>query len=139
MNEEAVKKLTEQGCMVGKDAAEIITKEDVEMIGDLEATPMYVSDQMLVSLRKKMSQKVVVGSDGSTMKEEVSSEVEGEASVDRVQEQEEQELKDEQHREEAKEAPRTRPRKEKVLIRLILMVMSLRRSHQTSVPTRLLY
>ena len=91
MNEEAVKKLTEQGCMVGKDAAEIITKEDVEMIGDLEATPMYVSDQMLVSLRKKMSQKVVVGSDGSTIKEEVSSEVEGEASVDRVQEQEQEE------------------------------------------------
>ena len=91
MNEEAVKKLTEEGCMVGKDAAEIINKEDVEMIGDLEATPMYVSDQMLVSLRKKMSQKVVVGSDGSTIKEEVSSEVEGEASVDRVQEQEQEE------------------------------------------------
>ena len=72
--------------MVGKDAAEIITEEDVDRISDLEATPMYVSDDMLVSLRERMSQKVVVGSDGSTVKEEISTEVEGEASVDRVEE-----------------------------------------------------
>lgn len=86
MNQQAVKQLTKLGCMVGKDAAEIITEEDVERISELEATPMYVSDDMLVSLRERMSQKVVVGSDGSSMSQEISSEVEGEASVDRVNE-----------------------------------------------------
>lgn len=86
MNQEAVKQLTKLGCMVGKDAAEIITEEDVERISDLEATPMYVSDDMLVSLRQRISQKVVVGSNGSSMTQEISSEVEGEASADRVDE-----------------------------------------------------
>jgi len=94
--------------MVGKEAAEIITKEDVEMIGDLEATPMYISDQMLVSLRKKMSQKVVVGSGGSTIKEEVSSEVEGEASVDRVQEQEQEEQRQEKSEDNIEQEPEER-------------------------------
>lgn len=95
MNQEAVKQLTKQGCMVGKDAAEIITEEDVERISELDATPMYVSDDMLVSLRERLSQKVVVGSQGGSVEQEieteteaVSQEVEGEASVDRVEENE---------------------------------------------------
>jgi DNA polymerase II small subunit len=65
VNEEAVKRLTRQGCMVGKEAAEIITEEDVERIEGLEASPMYVSSEMLSQIRQKMSQKVVVGSSGS--------------------------------------------------------------------------
>ena len=87
--------------MVGKDAAEILTEEDVERITELEATPMFVSDDMLNSLRERMSQKVVVGSQGGQVKQEIETEtevkadsdteavaeqVEGEASVDRVEE-----------------------------------------------------
>ncbi|MFB6241283.1 MAG: metallophosphoesterase [Candidatus Nanosalina sp.] len=64
MNEEAVKQLTREGCMVGKDAAEQLTEEDVEMISDLEATPMYVSRDMIEQIRERVSQKVVVGSSG---------------------------------------------------------------------------
>jgi DNA polymerase II small subunit len=65
VNEEAVKQLTKEGCMVGKDAAEELTDEDVERITELEATPMYVSEDMIDQIRERMSQKVVVGSSGS--------------------------------------------------------------------------
>ena len=66
MNEEAVKQLTRQGCMVGKEAAETLTMDDVERIDRLEATPMYVSGQMLENIREKTSQKVMVSSSGSS-------------------------------------------------------------------------
>ena len=66
MNREAVKKLTKKGCMVSRDAAEILTMDDIQRIDSLEATPMYVSEQMLTSIREKVSQKVVVSSNGTT-------------------------------------------------------------------------
>ncbi len=94
MNEEAVKQLTKQGCMVGKEAAEVLTEEDVERITGLEATPMIVSGDMITSLRERMSQKVVVGSQGGTVKEEIETEVEGEASVDRVEKSQNSESKE---------------------------------------------
>ena len=65
MNREAVKELTKKGCMVSREAAEILTMDDVERIDSLEATPMYVSDQMLTSIRERVSQKVVVSSTNS--------------------------------------------------------------------------
>ena len=77
MNEEAVKKLTKQGCMVGKEAAELLTVEDVERIKELEATPMYVSGDMISSIRQRMSQKVVVGSSGNQVSEKVETTAEG--------------------------------------------------------------
>lgn len=55
MNEDAVKKLTKQGAMVQRDAAEIMTEEDVARITALETTPMYVSEAMIKSLRSKGS------------------------------------------------------------------------------------
>jgi len=51
MNEEAVKKLTSKGVMVGKDASEIITDDDVEMIMDIEALPMYVDENVLREIK----------------------------------------------------------------------------------------
>ncbi len=62
MNKEAVKELTKKGCMVSSEAAEHLTLEDVERIDSLEATPMYVSGQMLETIREQASQKVVVSS-----------------------------------------------------------------------------
>ncbi|MFT4892580.1 MAG: DNA polymerase II small subunit [Candidatus Nanohaloarchaea archaeon] len=53
MNKHAVKKLTKEGCIVGKEAAEDITEEDIEAIRDLDTTPMYISETMLSQLRKK--------------------------------------------------------------------------------------
>jgi len=102
VNQEAVKQLTKQGCMVGKDAAEILTEEDVERITELEATPMFVSDDMLTSLRERMQQKVVVGSQGGQVKQEIETEtetvaeqVQGEASVDRVEETSSEQVQEE--------------------------------------------
>lgn len=57
MNEEAVKELTKQGCMVEKEAAEILEENDVEQIKGLETTPMYISKQMVVRLREKVGLK----------------------------------------------------------------------------------
>jgi len=54
MNEEAVKELTKQGCMVERDAAEVLNKDDVEQIKNLETTPMYVSQKMVEKLRQKI-------------------------------------------------------------------------------------
>ncbi|MFB6245440.1 MAG: DNA-directed DNA polymerase II small subunit [Candidatus Nanohaloarchaea archaeon] len=51
MNEQAVKKLTRKGCIVEKDAAKSLTEEDLTAIERLETTPMYLSRQMLESLR----------------------------------------------------------------------------------------
>jgi len=53
MNEEAVKQLTKQGCMVEKDAAEALSNEDVETIKALDATPMFVSQKMVKKLRER--------------------------------------------------------------------------------------
>lgn len=53
MNKHAVKKLTKEGCIVGKEAAEDITDEDIEAIRDLDTTPMYISEAMLSRLREK--------------------------------------------------------------------------------------
>ncbi|WP_414837778.1 metallophosphoesterase [Candidatus Nanosalina sp. VS9-1] len=83
MNEEAVKKLTKQGCMVGKEAAEKLTMDDVERIDQLEATPMYVSGQMLENVRQKTSQKVMVSSSGSSR---VETETDTENSIEKSSE-----------------------------------------------------
>ncbi len=56
MNKQALKQLTKEGCIVGKDAAEKITEEDIEAIKSLDTTPMYISEAMLSNLRKKSSQ-----------------------------------------------------------------------------------
>ena len=53
MNKHAVKKLTKEGCIVGKEAAEDLTDEDIEAIRDLDTTPMYISETMLSKLREK--------------------------------------------------------------------------------------
>ncbi|PSG99712.1 MAG: hypothetical protein BRC28_03155, partial [Nanohaloarchaea archaeon SW_4_43_9] len=53
MNKHAVKKLTKEGCIVGKEAAEDITDKDIEAIRDLDITPMYISETMLEELREK--------------------------------------------------------------------------------------
>ncbi|PSH01354.1 MAG: hypothetical protein BRC26_03715, partial [Nanohaloarchaea archaeon QH_8_44_6] len=53
MNKHAVKKLTKEGCIVGKEAAEDITDKDIEAIRDLDITPMYISETMLKELREK--------------------------------------------------------------------------------------
>jgi len=65
MDEEAVKQLTKQGCMVEKDAAEAISVEDVEMIKDLDATPMFVSSKMVEKLRER---RTTVSNGGSGVK-----------------------------------------------------------------------
>jgi len=54
MNEQAVKELTKQGCMVEREAAEVLEENDVEQIKGLETTPMYVSKKMVVRLREKV-------------------------------------------------------------------------------------
>ncbi len=54
MNEEAVKQLTKKGCMVEKDAAEILRAADVEHITSLETTPMYISKEMVSKIRQKV-------------------------------------------------------------------------------------
>ncbi|MBC5792907.1 MAG: metallophosphoesterase [Nanohaloarchaea archaeon] len=56
MNKQALKQLTKEGCIVGKDAAEKITEEDIEAIKSLDTTPMYISEAMLSNLRKKSPQ-----------------------------------------------------------------------------------
>jgi len=53
MNKHAVKKLTKEGCIVGKEAAEDITDKDIEAIRALDITPMYISESMLEELRDK--------------------------------------------------------------------------------------
>lgn len=53
MNKKAVKQLTEKGCIVESDAAESLTDEDIERIQELDSTPMYLSEEMLDSLRSK--------------------------------------------------------------------------------------
>ena len=84
MNEEAVKQLTKKGCMVGKEAAEIITDEDLERIEELPATPMYISDDMIGQIRERMSQKVVVSSQGGQVSEEIETDVETTEQVEKT-------------------------------------------------------
>ncbi|MFP4038749.1 MAG: metallophosphoesterase [Candidatus Nanohaloarchaea archaeon] len=74
MNEEAVKELTKQGCMVERDAAEILNSDDVEQIKNLETTPMYVSKNMVEKLREKIEarpeQKQVMTASGTEVEPE---------------------------------------------------------------------
>ncbi|MFB6159017.1 MAG: DNA-directed DNA polymerase II small subunit [Candidatus Nanohalobium sp.] len=70
MNEEAVKQLTRQGCMVEKDAAEEITEEDVEAIKSLDATPMFVSKGMVDRLRDKRERDVSSGGSVKTVQKQ---------------------------------------------------------------------
>jgi DNA polymerase II small subunit len=51
LDEQALKELTKKGCIVGKEAAEELTDEDVRMIKSLDAPPMYLSDDMLDTIR----------------------------------------------------------------------------------------
>jgi len=57
VNKKAVKELTKQGCIVGKEAAKNLTDEDIEAISSLDSTPMYISDTMLSNLRKKSEEE----------------------------------------------------------------------------------
>jgi DNA polymerase II small subunit len=68
MEEEAVKQLTQQGCMVEKDAAEELTTSDVEMIRSLDATPMFVSKKMVDRLRQKTGEIETEVSSGGSVK-----------------------------------------------------------------------
>ncbi|MBY6294027.1 hypothetical protein GLU60_01410 [Nanohaloarchaea archaeon H01] len=66
MNKHAVKKLTKEGCIVGKEAAENITEEDIKAIRQLDTTPMYISEQMLSKLREKGLTQEANGSSSSS-------------------------------------------------------------------------
>ncbi|MFB6115714.1 MAG: DNA-directed DNA polymerase II small subunit [Candidatus Nanohalobium sp.] len=68
MEENAVKELTKQGCMVGREAAEELTEKDVELIRELDTTPMYISIDMVQKLRQKMTQEVSTGGQKQVMK-----------------------------------------------------------------------
>ena len=103
MNEEAVKQLTKKGCMVGKEAAEIITEEDLERIEELPAAPMYISDEMIGQIRERMSQKVVVGSQGGQVTEEIETEVQT-ASGSQVQKQKQEKQSTEESEETVQES-----------------------------------
>jgi len=94
MEENAVKELTKQGCMVGREAAEELTEQDVELIRELDTTPMYISVGMVKKLRQKMSQEVSTGSqkqvvktrpDGGTEVEQETSTVSSSDSVSEAQ------------------------------------------------------
>ena len=100
MNEEAVKQLTKKGCMVGKEAAEIITDEDLERIEELPATPMYISDDMIGQIRERMSQKVVVSSQGGQVSEEIETDVETSKQVEKTASSSASEPQQEEHLEE---------------------------------------
>ncbi len=56
-DQEIVKELTRQGCMLDSDAAEMLEEEDVERIKNLDATPMYISSQMITRLRESDSEQ----------------------------------------------------------------------------------
>ncbi len=60
MNENAVKQLTEKGCIVEKDAAETLTQEDVDRIEKLDSPPMYITGKMISRLREEAPEKEVV-------------------------------------------------------------------------------
>jgi len=93
MEENAVKELTKQGCMVGREAADMLTEEDVELIRQLDTTPMYISKNMISNLRSKMSQQaskkkqvVKATADGGTEVEQETSSVPGDSSPEAVSE-----------------------------------------------------
>jgi len=104
MNEEAVKQLTKQGCMVEKDAAEAISVEDVEMIKELDATPMFVSSKMIEKLRERCTmvsnggsgvktvqkQKMTVKQGGGTEAETESTEPQQSEKISRTEESSEE-------------------------------------------------
>jgi len=80
MNEKALKELTQQGCIIGKDAAEGLSEEDVEVIKGLDVTPMYVSEMMLNNLRER----------SNSVEDEVVHETEGGKLVEKTKLEEEQ-------------------------------------------------
>ena len=53
MDKTAVQKLTEKGCMVDKEAAEILEEDDVENIQGLEPMPMVISRKLVTNLREQ--------------------------------------------------------------------------------------
>ncbi|MFB6204243.1 MAG: DNA-directed DNA polymerase II small subunit [Candidatus Nanohaloarchaea archaeon] len=55
MEQKALKELTKQGCIVGKNAARSLEEKDVEMIKQLDTPPMYISQEMLERLRTNFS------------------------------------------------------------------------------------
>ena len=84
MNEKALKELTKQGCIIGKDAASVLTERDVELISDLDITPMYVSDRMLENLRERnnsVEDEVVHETEGGKLVEKTKLEEETESST----------------------------------------------------------
>lgn len=50
-SKQAVKELTKEGAIVGKEASEIINRRDVDIIRNLDTTPMYISEEMVRNLR----------------------------------------------------------------------------------------
>jgi len=91
MNKHVVKQLTKEGCIVGKDAAEKITEEDIEAIKQLDTTPMYITEGMITKLREKQ----VVSNGGTVVKQKTGSsrKVEDSETVSKL-EQEDKEKKE---------------------------------------------
>ncbi|MFT4869170.1 MAG: DNA polymerase II small subunit [Colwellia polaris] len=68
VNQNVVKELTKQGCMVDRDAAEILEKDDIQRIKELDVTPMYISSDMVERLRESNNQE---GSSAEEVEKEV--------------------------------------------------------------------
>ncbi len=51
MNKHVVKELTKEGCMVDESVADNISENDVQKIKEMDSTPMYLTEEMLASLR----------------------------------------------------------------------------------------
>lgn len=52
--------------MVDKEAAEMLTEEDVELIKEMDVTPMYISSQMIENIRTTQKQKLVITNNNET-------------------------------------------------------------------------
>ncbi|MFB6208868.1 MAG: DNA-directed DNA polymerase II small subunit [Candidatus Nanohaloarchaea archaeon] len=63
MNRQAVRKLTKEGCIVEKEAAERLTDDDIEAIRNLDTVPMYISGEMLSELRSSIDGKSEIDED----------------------------------------------------------------------------
>lgn len=57
MDKTAVQELTKKGCMVDKEAAEIITEQDVQKIKQLEPQPMRISKELVQKIRTQSKTK----------------------------------------------------------------------------------
>lgn len=86
MNEKAVKKLTQKGCIVEKDAAESLTEKDLETIESLDTPPMVISEQMLDSIRTTPN-----GVSNKTQEQEQEQQMETQDQPEAQQEQEDEE------------------------------------------------